>query len=475
MVDAPVAGARGRGRDRPRRREAAADDPARRRPLASARPRAIAVASPARCRSPARPRTRIRSQSWSGWGDPAQVARAARRGGRAAPRRPRGGTARPARGEISAVSTACVPAARTRRSGDCGRGRRRARRGSITRHGSATRAASRRPTCCCCAAGALAAGPGRRARARAPTTRCSSSCARARERRIAVVPFGGGTSVVGGVEPDAAGFAGLVALDLRRMNALVVARRGFADRQLEPGLRGPQAEALLGERGYTIGHFPQSFEYATLGGFAAARSSGQASAGLRPLRRRRGVDAGGHAGGRAAARAGAQVGRGAGPAPARARLRGRLRGVHRAVRAGAPDAGALGLRRLAVRLVRRGDRGPERACPGRPAADRAATLRRGRDGAQPRPAGRARDGLGRVPGDRRVRGRCRGGRGPGGRAASSRLAAGGGEPAQGAGEAWARDRFRGPYLRDAMLDAGAIVETLETVTFWSRSASCTRP
>src|SRR5205823_14110215 len=48
---------------------------------------------------------------------------------------------------------------------------------------------------------------------------------------------------------------------------------------LEPGLRGPEAEALLAERGYTIGHFPQSFEYATVGGFAAARSSGQASAG----------------------------------------------------------------------------------------------------------------------------------------------------------------------------------------------------
>ena len=45
---------------------------------------------------------------------------------------------------------------------------------------------------------------------------------------------------------------------------------------LEPGLRGPEAEALLGARGYTLGHFPQSWEYATLGGFAAARSSGQA-------------------------------------------------------------------------------------------------------------------------------------------------------------------------------------------------------
>ncbi len=48
---------------------------------------------------------------------------------------------------------------------------------------------------------------------------------------------------------------------------------------LGPGLRGPEAEALVAQRGYTIGHFPQSFEYATLGGFAAARSSGQASAG----------------------------------------------------------------------------------------------------------------------------------------------------------------------------------------------------
>jgi FAD/FMN-containing dehydrogenase len=52
-----------------------------------------------------------------------------------------------------------------------------------------------------------------------------------------------------------------------------VGRRGLG------GLRGPEAEALLADRGYTIGHFPQSFEYATLGGFAAARSSGQASAG----------------------------------------------------------------------------------------------------------------------------------------------------------------------------------------------------
>ena len=48
---------------------------------------------------------------------------------------------------------------------------------------------------------------------------------------------------------------------------------------LEPGLRGPEAEALLAEHGLTLGHFPQSFEHASIGGFAATRSSGQASPG----------------------------------------------------------------------------------------------------------------------------------------------------------------------------------------------------
>ena len=48
---------------------------------------------------------------------------------------------------------------------------------------------------------------------------------------------------------------------------------------LQPGLRGPQAEALLNARGYTLGHFPQSYELATIGGYAATRSAGQASTG----------------------------------------------------------------------------------------------------------------------------------------------------------------------------------------------------
>jgi alkyldihydroxyacetonephosphate synthase len=98
-------------------------------------------------------------------------------------------------------------------------------------------------------------------------------------RRVAVVPFGGGTSVVGGVEPDAGAYNGVVALDLARLNALEQLDEESRLATLGPGLRGPAAERLLADRGYTIGHFPQSFEYATLGGFAATRSSGQASAG----------------------------------------------------------------------------------------------------------------------------------------------------------------------------------------------------
>jgi alkyldihydroxyacetonephosphate synthase len=96
---------------------------------------------------------------------------------------------------------------------------------------------------------------------------------------LAVVPFGGGTSVVGGLAPEAADFSATIALDLRRMAALVAVDRISMTATLQPGLRGPEAEALLAKEGLTLGHFPQSFEHASIGGFAATRSSGQASAG----------------------------------------------------------------------------------------------------------------------------------------------------------------------------------------------------
>jgi hypothetical protein len=97
------------------------------------------------------------------------------------------------------------------------------------------------------------------------------------EHGLPVVPFGGGTSVVGGLAPGRRG--SFVALDLRRMNQLLALDKVSRTATLAPGLRAPEAEALLAEHGFTLGHFPQSYEWATIGGFAATRSSGQASAG----------------------------------------------------------------------------------------------------------------------------------------------------------------------------------------------------
>ncbi|WP_457101342.1 FAD-binding oxidoreductase [Microbacterium sp. P5_E9] len=99
------------------------------------------------------------------------------------------------------------------------------------------------------------------------------------ERRIAVVPFGGGTSVVGGVDPGGLGFARVIALDLAATAALIDLDETSLLATFGAGTTGPQAEELLGPRGYTLGHFPQSFQYASLGGYAATRSSGQASRG----------------------------------------------------------------------------------------------------------------------------------------------------------------------------------------------------
>ena len=95
---------------------------------------------------------------------------------------------------------------------------------------------------------------------------------------VAVVPFGGGTSVVGGVEPLRGDHGRLVSLDLARLRGVEVDGRSLTAR-LGAGLRGPEAEAELAKHGVVLGHYPQSFEYATVGGFAATRSAGQASSG----------------------------------------------------------------------------------------------------------------------------------------------------------------------------------------------------
>jgi alkyldihydroxyacetonephosphate synthase len=96
---------------------------------------------------------------------------------------------------------------------------------------------------------------------------------------VAVVPFGGGTSVVGGVEPLRGRFTALISLDLSRLERLVRVDRASLTATLEAGLRGPAAEALLAAHDLTLGHFPQSYEHASIGGYAATRSAGQASTG----------------------------------------------------------------------------------------------------------------------------------------------------------------------------------------------------
>jgi alkyldihydroxyacetonephosphate synthase len=99
------------------------------------------------------------------------------------------------------------------------------------------------------------------------------------EHGIGVVPFGGGTSVVGGVAALRGDKVAVLALDLCRLDELVSVDPISHTAVLQAGVRAPDAERLLAAHGFTLGHLPQSFERATIGGFAATRSAGQASAG----------------------------------------------------------------------------------------------------------------------------------------------------------------------------------------------------
>ncbi len=91
-----------------------------------------------------------------------------------------------------------------------------------------------------------------------------------------VIPYGGGTSVVGHINPLSID-APTVTVDLSRMSWLVRLDETSLMATFGAGVRGPDLEAQLRARGYTLGHFPQSFEYSTLGGWIATRSSGQQS------------------------------------------------------------------------------------------------------------------------------------------------------------------------------------------------------
>lgn len=100
----------------------------------------------------------------------------------------------------------------------------------------------------------------------------------AQDHEIAVVPFGGGSSVVGGVESQKGpAHRGIVSLDMARMGRVLGIDTLSRTARMQAGITGPALEKALNEKGYGLGHFPQSFEYSTLGGWVATRSAGQLS------------------------------------------------------------------------------------------------------------------------------------------------------------------------------------------------------
>ena len=287
------------------------------------------------------------------------------------------------------------------------------------------------------------------------------------EHHIAVVPFGGGTCVTGGLAARREGYAGVVSLDLGRLDRLVSVDPVSMTATLEPGLRGPQAEALLAEHGLTLGHFPQSFEHASIGGFAATRSSGQASSGY----------------GRFDAlvvgltvvtptgtlRLGTAPASAAGPD-----LRQLVLGSEGAF--GVITSVTVRVRPVPEEKVYEGWRWASFA------EGVAAVRALAQSGIQPtvlRLSDEAESAVNLA--DPNAIGSTGGGclmvvgfEGPAARvterrAAVTELLTGlGGTPAgEEPGRAWAEGRYRAPYLRDSLLDLGVLVETLETATFWS--------
>ena len=96
---------------------------------------------------------------------------------------------------------------------------------------------------------------------------------------VAVIPFGGGTSVVGGVDALRGHCRAAISLDLARAAGLHALDTRSQLATFGAGTTGPALERTLGDHGLTLGHFPQSFEFSTVGGWAATRSAGQASTG----------------------------------------------------------------------------------------------------------------------------------------------------------------------------------------------------
>ena len=298
-------------------------------------------------------------------------------------------------------------------------------------------------------------------------------------KNVAVVPFGGGTSVVGGVAPVRGTHDRLVSLDLSRLRGVEVDERSLTA-TLGAGLRGPEAEAGLAKHGLVLGHYPQSFEYATVGGFAATRSAGQASSGygrfdalvtsirlLAPNGELHTRETPHSAAGPALRElvVGSEGTLGVIPeVTVRVRPAPRVR-RYEAWIADSFEAGSEIVRALA--------QGPGLPDVIRVSDEEETEISLALSG----PRGLARSLFGGYLGLRRKRGGCLVVVGIEGddesvarrRALSARELRRGGAAylGQGAGRSWEHGRFQGPYLRDTLMDMGAMVETLETAHTWS--------
>jgi alkyldihydroxyacetonephosphate synthase len=299
---------------------------------------------------------------------------------------------------------------------------------------------------------------------------------------VAVVPFGGGTSVVGGVEPVSGAHHAVVCLDLALLGSLLDVDPVSLTATVQAGMTTPALESALARHGLTLGHAPQSWQRATVGGYVVTRSAGQASTGIGrfddlvlglTMVSPRGV-----------MELPALPGTASGPdlrrlvmgsegtlgVVTRVVLRVRRLPAERRFEAWAVpsfEAGQEAFRALVqagttadvmrlsdeeetrVALALTGPRGWQRT-----ALDRYLSLRlkgssfclvilgfegEGEDIAHRRKVvTRALRGVGGVPLGKR------------------------------AGTSWEHGRFAGPHLRDTLMDAGYLVETLETSTLWSR-------
>jgi alkyldihydroxyacetonephosphate synthase len=300
------------------------------------------------------------------------------------------------------------------------------------------------------------------------------------EHGAAVIPFGGGTSVVGGVAPLRGRFETAVCLDLGRLDAVLDMDERSRLARVGAGLRLPELDHALASHGLRLGHVPQSYEWATVGGCAATRSAGQSSTGFGSFEDLVATV-------RCATPAGELATLGAPASAAGPDLRALVLGSEGVlgvitelvlrVRPVAPerryeawmlrsfDAGCDALRALAQAEV-----APDVARLSDEDETRTTFAFAGEAGIARRVSGAALRALRYRPGCLLIAGwegdaaDIARRRAPAVRVLRSADAL---PLGRGPGEAWGGARFAGPHLRDALLDRGVLVETLETAATWS--------